>query len=231
MPQGDSAPIAEAKDNGELARAPLRLMTQFLRAVSESRMEDALALAQTILTFEPTNAVILDYQATLAQYINNERALATARDKEAANGGEDEGDSSSGEEPSSTSTSSDDVSTEEASGEELPEGDAETDRETAVAAPSNGSAHGAVEKTQHPQAGDEQELQRLGDVLRGLRETRVAESQEAASRWDEEKFAAPRREVEQVLWNFLPEEEKQAARKRAEEDAAPDHHQRIRPHK
>lgn len=27
--------------------APLRLMTQFLRAVSENRMEDALALAQT----------------------------------------------------------------------------------------------------------------------------------------------------------------------------------------
>lgn len=47
MPQENSAPIAEAKDNGERTRAPLRLMTQFLRAVSESRMEDALALAQT----------------------------------------------------------------------------------------------------------------------------------------------------------------------------------------
>lgn len=42
-------------------------------------------------------------------------------------------------------------------------------------------------------AGDEQELQRLGDVFRELRETRVAERQEVASRWDEEKFAAPRR--------------------------------------
>lgn len=47
MPQEGFAPIAEAKDNGESTRAPLRLMTQFLRAVSESRMEDALALAQT----------------------------------------------------------------------------------------------------------------------------------------------------------------------------------------
>lgn len=42
-------------------------------------------------------------------------------------------------------------------------------------------------------AGDEQELQRLGGVLRDLRETRVAETHEVASRWDEEKFAAPRR--------------------------------------
>ena len=47
MPKKDSSAIAEAKDNGEPTRAPLRLMTQFLRAVSESRMEDALALAQT----------------------------------------------------------------------------------------------------------------------------------------------------------------------------------------
>ncbi|CAN0401043.1 unnamed protein product, partial [Ascophyllum nodosum] len=51
--------------------APLQIMTQFLRAVSESRMVDALALAQTILTFEPSNTMITDYQATLAQYINN----------------------------------------------------------------------------------------------------------------------------------------------------------------
>lgn len=43
----DVAPIAEAKENGEPPRAPIRLMTQFLKAVSESRMEDALALAQT----------------------------------------------------------------------------------------------------------------------------------------------------------------------------------------
>lgn len=40
---------------------------------------------------------------------------------------------------------------------------------------------------------DERELQRLGGVLRDLRDARVAESQEMASRWDEEKFAAPRR--------------------------------------
>ncbi len=47
MSQEDFPPIAEAKENGEPPRAPIRLMTQFLKAVSESRMEDALALAQT----------------------------------------------------------------------------------------------------------------------------------------------------------------------------------------
>jgi len=47
MSQEGFAPIAEAKDHGEPPRAPIRLMTQFLKAVSESRMEDALALAQT----------------------------------------------------------------------------------------------------------------------------------------------------------------------------------------
>lgn len=47
MPREDIAPIAEAKQTEESPRAPLRLMTQFLRAVSEGRMEDALALSQT----------------------------------------------------------------------------------------------------------------------------------------------------------------------------------------
>jgi len=39
----------------------------------------------------------------------------------------------------------------------------------------------------------EQEIQRLGSLLRDLRETRAAESEDAASRWDETKFAATRR--------------------------------------
>lgn len=39
----------------------------------------------------------------------------------------------------------------------------------------------------------EQETQRLGSLLRDLRETRAAESEDAASRWDESKFAATRR--------------------------------------
>lgn len=43
----EGAQIAEAKGDTKAARAPIRLMTQFLRAVSENRMEDALALAQT----------------------------------------------------------------------------------------------------------------------------------------------------------------------------------------
>lgn len=33
------------------------------------------AFAATVLTFEPRNAIILDYQATLAQYINNGETL------------------------------------------------------------------------------------------------------------------------------------------------------------
>lgn len=44
---GGDAAIAEAKHDAKAASAPLQLMTQFLRAVSEDRMEDALALAQT----------------------------------------------------------------------------------------------------------------------------------------------------------------------------------------
>lgn len=44
---GDDAAIAEAKHEAKAAGAPLQLMTQFLRTVSENRMEDALALAQT----------------------------------------------------------------------------------------------------------------------------------------------------------------------------------------
>lgn len=49
---GDDAAIAEAKHDAKAASAntasaPLQLMTQFLRTVSENRMEDALALAQT----------------------------------------------------------------------------------------------------------------------------------------------------------------------------------------
>ena len=34
-------------------------------------MRICLAFDYTVLTFEPRNAIILDYQATLAQYINN----------------------------------------------------------------------------------------------------------------------------------------------------------------
>lgn len=43
----EGAQIAEAKGDTKIARAPIRLMTQFLRAASENRMEDALALGQT----------------------------------------------------------------------------------------------------------------------------------------------------------------------------------------
>lgn len=49
---GDDAAIAEAKHGAKAASAnatsaPLQLMAQFLRTVSENRMEDALALAHT----------------------------------------------------------------------------------------------------------------------------------------------------------------------------------------
>ncbi|CAM9983975.1 unnamed protein product [Ectocarpus sp. 12 AP-2014] len=234
MPQEHLAPIAEAKETRvsepeEPLGAPLRLMTQFLRAVSENRMEQALALAQTILKFEPRNAIVLDYQATLAQYINNERELASVRegdvDDDDDDNGDDDDDGGSGDEAdsaadesSSTATGSDDGSTEEASAEEI----SGEDKEEAGAP--RGDAPGQVAQKASRQGSsvdDKQELQRLGGVLRDLRKTREARSQEIESRWDEDKFAASQREVEAVLWKFLPDAARQAAEKRAA-DGAPD---------
>ncbi|CAM9766366.1 unnamed protein product [Pylaiella littoralis] len=231
MPREDIAPIAEAKQTEESPRAPLRLMTQFLRAVSEGRMEDALALSETILTFEPYNAIILDYQATLAQYINNEREL-DAQEGDVAddasgddddNAAADDDDGSSAEEESPSSSTGTHASTEEASDDDKPEGE----QGAVVAGPSNSNARVRFEMiSRQGSEGDDQELQRLGGLLRELREKRAAESMKTASRWDEEKFAASRREVEDILWKFLPEEAKQAAQKRGQ-DAAPDEHSRA----
>lgn len=49
---------------------------------------------------------------------------------------------------------------------------------------------------------DKQELQRLGGVLRDLRKTREARSQEIESRWDEDKFAASQRYGRHSFNNF-----------------------------
>lgn len=57
MPEESRASIAQAKAAGDHHEAPLRLMTQFLRAVSESRMENALALAQTSRSCSCSNIV------------------------------------------------------------------------------------------------------------------------------------------------------------------------------
>lgn len=47
-PWEDGSNMARANNaESRTRRAPLRLMAQFLRAVSEDRMEDGLALAQT----------------------------------------------------------------------------------------------------------------------------------------------------------------------------------------
>ncbi|CAM9613798.1 unnamed protein product [Ectocarpus sp. 8 AP-2014] len=233
MPQEHLAPIAEAKETrvseneGPLG-APLRLMTQFLRAVSENRMEQALALAQTILKFEPRNAIILDYQATLAQYINNERELASVLegdvDDDDDDNGDDDGDGGSSDETGSaadescsTATGSDDGSTEETSAEEI----SGEDKEVAGAPRGDAPCQVAQKASRQGSMDDKQELQRLGGVLRDLRKTREARSQEIESRWDEDKFAASQREVEAVLWKFLPGAARQAAEKRAA-DVAPD---------
>lgn len=66
---GDDAAIAEAKHDAnaasaKAASAPLQLMTQFLRTVSENRMEDALALAQT----SEIRGVL--YRSSSRQYVN-----------------------------------------------------------------------------------------------------------------------------------------------------------------
>ncbi|CAB1112661.1 unnamed protein product [Ectocarpus sp. CCAP 1310/34] len=203
-------------------------MTQFLRAVSENRMEQALALAQTILKFEPRNAIILDYQATLAQYINNERELASVREEDADDDDDDNGDDNddggSGDEAgnaadvsSSTATGSDDGSTEEASAEEI----SGEDKDVAGAPRGDAPCQVAQKASRQGSVHDKQELQRLGGVLRDLRKTREARSQEIESRWDEDKFAASQREVEAVLRKFLPDAARQAAEKRAA-DGAPD---------
>ncbi|CAM9830068.1 unnamed protein product [Laminaria digitata] len=200
---GDDAAIAEAKHDAnaasaKAASAPLQLMTQFLRTVSENRMEDALALAQTILKFEPNNAIILDYQGTLAQYINNEREIEAARDE--------------GEEENSTGESSTDT-------EDVVSGEANaTDNAGSWACSpiSKQSTHVSnntnLLNRQKKPAGDttcphldittttcghhvneEEDLQRLGGMFRDLRERRAAASGESACRWDEHKFAASRR--------------------------------------
>ncbi|CAM9190674.1 unnamed protein product [Hapterophycus canaliculatus] len=201
-------------------------MTQFLRAVSESRMENALALAQTILKFEPQNGIILDYQATLAQFINNTRELGSARGGDSDDNGDDETSSSEGSTAETSAGPGDGesgVSTEEASSDETPEDDG--GREAMAGAFSEDARGGLTEAALN----DDKELQHLGGVLRQLREARAAESREVASLWNEEKFAASQREVEQVLWQFLPDEAKQVAEKRAEEDA-PGNHRQSRTH-
>ncbi|CAM9148950.1 unnamed protein product [Chrysoparadoxa australica] len=48
-------------------------MTQFLQAVMEERMGEALALSKTILDHEPRNEMMKDYRETLERYIRNER--------------------------------------------------------------------------------------------------------------------------------------------------------------
>ena len=49
--------------------APVELMSQFLILISERRMEEALALTNEILVYEPNNPMILEYKRSLAVYI------------------------------------------------------------------------------------------------------------------------------------------------------------------
>ena len=47
--------------------APVRLMTEFLKAVQEPDIPTALRLAEDILAVEPDNLMIQDYRATLLE--------------------------------------------------------------------------------------------------------------------------------------------------------------------
>lgn len=49
-------------------------MSQFLLLITENKMRQALELSSEILKYEPNNRMILDYQSTLRDYIDQEGA-------------------------------------------------------------------------------------------------------------------------------------------------------------
>merc|ERR1719502_1080364 len=59
--------MSDAKADG--AGAPLELMYKILAAVSEERMPDALRLSTQILSYEPDNSMVLEYQSVLKQAV------------------------------------------------------------------------------------------------------------------------------------------------------------------
>lgn len=57
--------------------APVELMSQFLILISERKMEEALALTNEILVYEPNNQMILEYKRSLAVYIQQAEGTIT----------------------------------------------------------------------------------------------------------------------------------------------------------
>jgi hypothetical protein len=67
---GKAAEQTPAEDDSQEEGAPIRLMAQFLKAVSEQRMGEALELTHTILRYEPGNVMVIEYQAVLQAFID-----------------------------------------------------------------------------------------------------------------------------------------------------------------
>eukprot|EP00611_Tribonema_gayanum_P016561 TRINITY_DN2887_c0_g1_i1.p1 TRINITY_DN2887_c0_g1~~TRINITY_DN2887_c0_g1_i1.p1 ORF type:complete len:189 (+),score=30.14 TRINITY_DN2887_c0_g1_i1:54-620(+) len=87
--------------------APIRLMTQFLRAVSEERMQDALNLTKLILKYEPDNSMVLEYQDVLRKCVPGGSGPASDTSDADESSSEDEsvsGESTSSEEDTDTAS-------------------------------------------------------------------------------------------------------------------------------
>ncbi|CAM9842743.1 unnamed protein product [Phaeothamnion confervicola] len=117
-------------------RAPIRLVTCFLKAVSELRMyeatavEEALVLVGDILEHEPKNPMMLDYRETLMRSLR-EAAARAAEEKE---NDEDDGSSESSSSEEGNASGSDGSSSESEGEEEATGGtdEATTDDESSV---------------------------------------------------------------------------------------------------
>lgn len=161
-----SADDEDTSWEGGPGKAPMRLMTVFLRAVAEERMEEAYNLTKAILEFEPDNAMVKEYQSTLTQFINNKRA------EEAAQAKEDD----------SSESSDDDSSHGHGSSSDLTEGDESG---------SNDSEDGAAHKYYLEKKAEQEskEEARLASLLSELQVGAAARAREENAIWSEDQFA------------------------------------------
>lgn len=92
----------------EHQKAPIRLMTQFLKAVVDENMRDALDMANMILKYEPDNRMVLEYQEVLSKCVSSESEPASDASEDETTSSDSDGEetsSCSSEEGSSDSDS------------------------------------------------------------------------------------------------------------------------------
>ena len=65
--RGMRADVVVIEGNEDHTKAPVRLMTNFLKAVQIPDVPEALRLADQILEIEPGNSMIQDYRTTLLE--------------------------------------------------------------------------------------------------------------------------------------------------------------------